>query len=81
MGTKQRDKSSELIPAGIKLTPFLKIITALAGPVKLLCRLDIAVLHAKSAYIHGPIRDAAHCEIKSGGNLRLHILPTCSDIT
>ena len=76
----ERTKRAELEPTGIQLTPFLVVGVLGLRLVPLLLASHIPVLHTEAADIHRPIRNAAHGKVQPGGDLRLHVFPTGSDV-
>ena len=79
--TEQRAESTELIPTGIQLSPFLVISIFTSSLVEFHLTSHITVLYTESADVHGPIRDTADSKVQAGRDLRFHIFPTGSDVT
>ena len=80
VGAIHRHPCAELMPAHVKLAPFLEVGILAACLVKQLLRLLVTFLDREASDVLAPERHAGDGEVQSGGNLGLQVLPPCADV-
>ena len=80
VGAIERNEASELVPAGVELTPLLEVLVLVARLLENLLCSHIAVFHAESALVHSPERHSSHGEVEACCHLCAHVLPTGANV-